>query len=91
MQKLKAGTKDNRECEMKSMEARNKGLIIFGIILLVIGLVAYLYGYPLYRDGSGPMVYPYQNIGILLAVAGIVFMALGFLYSPRKTPPPPPK
>jgi len=75
------------------MEVRNKGLIIFGIILLVIGLAAYLYGYRLYSDGSGPMVYPYQNIGILLTVAGIVIMVLGFLYSPRKTNnlPPPPK
>jgi hypothetical protein len=28
-------------------------------------------------------------IGLIVAVAGIVFVALGFLYSPRKTPPPP--
>jgi drug/metabolite transporter (DMT)-like permease len=73
------------------MENRNKGLIIFGIILLMIGLVASFYGYhenP--YSASSPMVYPYQSIGILLDVAGIVFIALGFLYSPRKTLPPPP-
>jgi vacuolar-type H+-ATPase subunit I/STV1 len=71
------------------MEERNKGLIIFGIILLAIGLVASFYSQTEYPSG-GRMTYPYQSIGILLDVAGIVFVALGFLYSPRKTPPPPP-
>jgi drug/metabolite transporter (DMT)-like permease len=73
------------------MEDRNKGLIIFGIILLAIGLVASFYhdtetfeGIPIDKG------YPYQTIGVLLDVAGIVFIALGFLYSPHKTPPPPP-
>lgn len=73
------------------MEERNKGLIVFGIVLLIIGLVASFYqeqvtssSYP-YKE----TVTPYQSVGILLDVAGIVFVALGFLYSPRKTPPPP--
>jgi drug/metabolite transporter (DMT)-like permease len=78
------------------MEQRNKGLIIFGIILLVIGLVASFYPQTGTEErfnsdtGRNEMVtvilgYPYQTVGILLDVAGIVFVALGFLYSPRKT------
>jgi uncharacterized membrane protein len=79
------------------MEGKNKGLIIFGIILLLIGLVAYFYpqiryyesGY--YKGEEISRTYPYQNLGMVLVLAGIIFIALGFLYSPRKTPPPPPK
>ena len=67
---------------------RNKGLIIFGIILLIIGLVASFYSRTEYPSG-GPNTYPYQSIGILLVIAGIMFVALGLLYSTRKTPPPP--
>jgi len=66
------------------MEERNKGLLVFGIVLLAIGLVL-----SLYRVGYYSFTYPYQTIGIVLIVAGIVFAALGFLYPPRKTPPPP--
>jgi drug/metabolite transporter (DMT)-like permease len=73
------------------MEGRNKGLIVFGIALLIIGLVASFYqeqvtssSYP-YKE----TVTPYQSVGILLDVAGIVFVALGLLYPTRKTPPPP--
>jgi len=52
------------------MEARNKGLIIFGIVLLAIGLV---------RATVFSTSYPYQTFGIVLVVAGIVFVALGLL------------
>jgi drug/metabolite transporter (DMT)-like permease len=55
------------------MEERNKGLIIFGIILLAIGLVASFYFVTEFMEHK----YPYQSIGILLDVAGIVFVALG--------------
>jgi drug/metabolite transporter (DMT)-like permease len=73
------------------MEERNKGLVIFGIILLVIGLVASFY-HETWQTSYGPIDkgYPYQTIGIVLAVAGIVFVALGLLYPSRKTPSPPP-
>jgi uncharacterized membrane protein len=77
------------------MEGRNKGLIIFGIILLVIGLIASFYESKYYEAAFqtwysyNPPRYPFQTLGIILTVAGIVFVALGFLYSPRKTPPPP--
>jgi uncharacterized membrane protein YidH (DUF202 family) len=74
------------------MEERNKGLIIFGIILLAIGLVASFYSQRKYPVSSydTTMTYPYQNVGIVLSVAGIVFAALGFLYPSHRTPPAPP-
>jgi uncharacterized membrane protein YidH (DUF202 family) len=67
------------------MEERNKGLLVFGIVLLAIGLALSLYQVNRYYE----LTYPYQTIGMFLVIAGIVFVALGFLYSPRKTPPPP--
>lgn len=73
------------------MEERNKGLVIFGIILLVIGLVASFYhATETYEGLTFDKGYPYQTIGILLDVAGIVFVALGLLYPSRKMPSPPP-
>jgi uncharacterized membrane protein HdeD (DUF308 family) len=74
----------NKKRDAKNMEEKNKGLIVFGIVLLIIGLVASFYKDPYYYKD-----YPYQTIGIVLVIAGILFVALGFLYSPRKTPPPP--
>lgn len=62
----------------------NKGLLIFGIILLVIGLAASFYYFDPYGNQSG-RTYPYQGIGIALVVTGVVLSALAFLYSPRKT------
>ncbi|MCJ7633128.1 hypothetical protein MUP77_12145 [Candidatus Bathyarchaeota archaeon] len=74
------------------IEEKNKGLIVFGIILLAIGLFASFYQVTHYVQHVGyETVTPYQSIGIVLDVAGMVFMALGFLYSPRNTPPPPQK
>lgn len=67
------------------MEEINKGLVVFGIILLIIGLVASFYQEKqlLSSDGMsrGEIVIPYRNVGIGLAVAGIVFIASGFLLS----------
>lgn len=70
---------------VKNMEQINKGLIIFGIILLGIGLVA-----SFYKDPYFYKVYPYQTFGIILGVAGIIIVVLGFLYPSHRTPPPPP-
>jgi uncharacterized membrane protein HdeD (DUF308 family) len=72
---------------MEELGVKHLGLFLFGIILLVIGLVASFYpnpSYPIYSASE----YPYQSIGILLDVAGIILILLGFLYSPPKTPPP---
>jgi len=70
--------------ETKGIEIKNLGVLAFGIILLLIGLVASFYPERYY---SVTVRYPYQNIGIVLVVAGIIFVALGFFYSPRKTEP----
>jgi vacuolar-type H+-ATPase subunit I/STV1 len=82
--------------ETSGIEIKNKGLLLLGIILLVIGLAASLYekietGNVLGYTYSVSRGYPYQSIGVILAVAGIVFVALGFLYSSQRIPPPPPQ
>ena len=59
----------------QGIEVKNKGLLLIGIILLVIGVVL-----SLYKEDTA---FPYQIVGIVLVVAGIVFIILGFLYSPR--------
>ncbi len=64
------------------MEGRNKGLIVFGIVLLIIGLVSSFYKAPYYN------YYPYQTFGIILSMAGIIIVVLGFLYPSHKTSPP---
>jgi len=66
----------------KGIEIKNKGLVLFGVILLLIGLVASFYPETYY---GYVLRYPYQTVGIILLLAGIVFIALGFFYSPRKT------
>jgi hypothetical protein len=81
------------------VKKRNKRVAISGIILLAIGLVASFYHATktIFPTNPGPPQpiqtidegYPYQTIGIMLDLVGIVFVALGFLYSPRNTPPPP--
>ena len=78
------------------MEDRNKGLIAFGIILLLIGLFASFYEsgyvsqfYPYNWISTG---YPHQTLGIVLTLVGIVFVGLGLLFPSKKTdklPPPP--
>jgi uncharacterized membrane protein YidH (DUF202 family) len=79
--------------EGKSMAGRNKGLVIFGIALLLVGLFASFYQVTRhivignFVDGNETIT-PLMNVGIVLIVAGIIFLALGFLYRPRKTPVP---
>ena len=77
---------------------KNLGSLVFGGVLLLIGLIAsfyreqgrvigfvnnaYIYSYS----------YPFQTVGIILSLVGIIFVGLGLFYSPRKTrdlPPPP--
>ena len=64
--------------------------VIFGIILLAIGLFASFYRV-IHDVGQPPeavipqMVYPYQSVGITLLAAGIIFIALGFLYPQKET------
>ena len=77
--------------ETKQFAIGNKGLLIFGIILLLIGLVASFYvdvktlSDPFYGyEWEISRTYPYQNVGIVLVLAGIVFIGIGFFYPPRK-------
>lgn len=74
---------------MEKLGIKNKGLMLFGIIFLVIGLVASFYEIATWFDHEEIIRrdYPYQTIGIMLDLVGIVFIALGFFYSPRKTEP----
>jgi len=71
------------------LEPKN-GLIVFGIILLLAGLVASVYPEvkTLPMPGGQPIeisrTYPYQNLGIILVVAGILLSAIGFFYVPQK-------
>jgi membrane protein implicated in regulation of membrane protease activity len=75
------------------MEQTNKELMVFGIILLAIGLFASFYQVT-YLVGHAPAVVllqtviPYQSEGIVLLVAGIIIVVLGLLYPSRRTPPP---
>ena len=71
---------------MQKLGIKNKGLLVFGVILLVIGLVASFYQEQHYvHDVGTQTVTPYQSVGIILAVAGIMLAVLGFLYSPKRT------
>ena len=69
---------------MEKIGTKNKGLALFGIVLLAIGLLAYFYYYPTGYAPNQTLHYPYQTAGIVLVIAGIVFVALGFFYSPKK-------
>jgi O-antigen/teichoic acid export membrane protein len=67
---------------------KNLGSLIFGVVLLVIGLVASFYEsstYSNYYNRYEPNgMYPYQTVGIVLILVGIVFVGLGLFYSPRR-------
>jgi hypothetical protein len=77
------------------MEARNIVLIIFGVILLAIGLFASFYENKYYSDHDktwwsySPPQLPYQGVGIILIIAGIILSVVGLLYPSHRTPPPP--
>jgi len=80
----------------RGVETKNRDvlLISLGLILFSIGLVLSLYKEELgYRSGVMQIAHPYQNVGIILLVAGIVFwiifVALGYLHPSQRTPPPP--
>jgi hypothetical protein len=63
---------------------KNRGLLLMGIILLVIGVALSLYKEDLGMSGAVMQTaHPYQIIGIILVATGIIFIALGFFYSPR--------
>jgi drug/metabolite transporter (DMT)-like permease len=68
----------------QGIKIKNKGLFLIGIILLIIGVALSLYKKDLgMNDGVMQTAYPDQILGIILVVAGLVLMVLGFFYSPR--------
>jgi len=72
--------------ETNGIEIKNKGILIFGIILLLIGLGASFYYESKSIFGIEYLrTYPYQTIGIALVLVGAAFIGLAIFYSPRKT------
>jgi len=75
------------------MEERNKTrIVVFGVILLVIGLVAgayqFTYFWTLHQGNDKDYDYNYLTISIILVVAGGVIAMLGNLIPSNKTLPP---
>jgi hypothetical protein len=64
---------------------KNLGSLIFGALFFVIGLALSLYnaGGGYYNGHYYSFYYPYQTVGIILILIGIVFVGLGLFYSPR--------
>ena len=69
--------------------------LIFGIVLLIVGLVAASYSIVLVPGYDSTVAtvysYPYQTVGIVLIIAGVIFAGLGLFYSPQKTNNLPPR
>ncbi len=61
----------------KGIEIKSRGLFLFGIFLLLIGLVASFYKET--RVGEQPFT-PYQSIGIVSVLVGVLCIVLGFFY-----------
>jgi uncharacterized membrane protein len=67
--------------ERKRIEIKSRGLLLIGILLLFIGLVASFYKETHYVSNVGEQPFtPYQSIGIVLVLVGILFIVLGFFY-----------
>ena len=67
--------------ETKGIEIKSRGLFLIGILLLLIGLVASFYKETHYVSHVGEQPFtPYQSIGIILVLVGILFIVLGFFY-----------
>jgi hypothetical protein len=56
-------------------------MLVFGCILLAIGLIAYFYEIQVWFDHEEIInrEYPYQTMGIILTIAGIFFAGASFL------------
>jgi uncharacterized membrane protein YidH (DUF202 family) len=72
------------------MDPRSTGLIVFGIVLLSIGLFTAFYEQKVYSnyyerwESTNPPTLPYQNVGIVLIIAGIALSVTGLLFLPSK-------
>jgi len=63
--------------QKKGIEIKSRGLFLFGILLLLIGLFASFYKET--RVGEQPFT-PYQSIGIVSVLIGVLCMVLGVFY-----------
>ena len=63
--------------QKKGIEIKSRGLFLFGILLLLIGLLASFYKET--RVGEQPFT-PYQSIGIISVLIGVLCMVLGVFY-----------
>ena len=61
----------------KRIEIKSRGLFLFGILLLLIGVFALFYKET--HVGEQPFT-PYQSIGIVLVLIGVLCIVLGFFY-----------
>lgn len=59
-------------------------LSIFGVILLLIGLVASFYVETQTFGTFTVREYPYRDIGLVLTLAGIILASVGFVISRQK-------
>ncbi len=65
----------------KGIEIKSRGLFLAGILMLLIGLVASFYKETHYVSDVGEQPFtPYQSIGIVLVLVGILCIVLGFFY-----------
>ena len=60
----------------------NKGALVFGFILLVLGLFVYVY----VDTGGDFSADQYNILGLILVIAGLLFAAVGFFYPPKRKP-----
>ena len=61
------------------------GLVALGVVILLIGLLASFYYESKTIYGiEYQKVYPYQNLGYVLVLGGIICIALGAVYSPKQ-------
>ena len=72
---------------------REKGFLIFGVILLTVGVgVSFIHVTTVIGSCEFAHVvdkgYPYQGIGSIMVVAGIIFGALAFVLPLPRTPRP---
>jgi uncharacterized membrane protein len=65
----------------KGIGIKSRGLFVIGILLLLVGLVTSFYKETHFVSGVGEQPFtPYQSVGIVLVVVGILFIVLGFFY-----------
>lgn len=67
--------------ETRGIKIRSRRLLLIGVLLLLIGLVALFYKETHYVPDVGEQPFtPYQSIGIVLILIGILFIVLGLFY-----------